>query len=200
MNRATHCKFGHEFTSENTYIRPSNGKRACRVCLRAKAKHWRVKHPDKVKNLLHKWYEQNKEYVKETNKKWRAQNIEKYRERKRNWARQHPDTMRKLARKRRALKKSQLGLWWELEERIMPALRQVQQNKCYYCGKVMDKNLPAQHPDREILEHPLPLSREGLHGMNNWVLACFECNSSKGNKTEQEFLEKRNVREFSPCA
>jgi hypothetical protein len=31
--RKTHCKRGHEFNEENTYIRPS-GKRLCRVCKR----------------------------------------------------------------------------------------------------------------------------------------------------------------------
>lgn len=31
--RQTHCKYGHEFTPENTYVRPG-GHRDCRVCLR----------------------------------------------------------------------------------------------------------------------------------------------------------------------
>jgi 5-methylcytosine-specific restriction endonuclease McrA len=97
--RPSHCKNGHAFTEENTYVRPSNGKRACRICLRNKASYWR-----------------------------------------------------------------------------------------------------AKHPDREILEHPMPLSRGGSHGIDNWVLSCFDCNASKGNKTEQEFLEKRNVRESRPRA
>lgn len=34
--RQTHCKNGHEFTPDNTYIRPSDGGRRCRTCLRAK--------------------------------------------------------------------------------------------------------------------------------------------------------------------
>jgi hypothetical protein len=29
----THCKRGHEFTPENTYVRP-NGTKACRICTR----------------------------------------------------------------------------------------------------------------------------------------------------------------------
>lgn len=32
---ATHCKKGHEFTEENTYIQPATGYRLCRECQRA---------------------------------------------------------------------------------------------------------------------------------------------------------------------
>lgn len=35
---ATHCKHGHEFTPENTRIRPGNGRRACRACERARVR------------------------------------------------------------------------------------------------------------------------------------------------------------------
>jgi hypothetical protein len=33
----THCVHGHEFTPENTYVRP-NGSRSCRTCLRHRAR------------------------------------------------------------------------------------------------------------------------------------------------------------------
>lgn len=32
--RQTHCQFGHEFTEENTYLRPGKTDRECRVCKR----------------------------------------------------------------------------------------------------------------------------------------------------------------------
>lgn len=30
--RKTHCKWGHPFSPENTYIKPGNGARGCRTC------------------------------------------------------------------------------------------------------------------------------------------------------------------------
>lgn len=37
----THCKRGHEFTPENTYL--YDGKRVCRTCVNAKSAAWRAK-------------------------------------------------------------------------------------------------------------------------------------------------------------
>lgn len=34
----THCKYGHEYTPENTYRNPSSGFRSCRICIRERSK------------------------------------------------------------------------------------------------------------------------------------------------------------------
>jgi len=40
----THCKYGHEFTKENTYIRNKKGNRTCRSCLKQRMKKYRLSH------------------------------------------------------------------------------------------------------------------------------------------------------------
>lgn len=44
--RKTHCKYGHEFTQENTHLNPTGG-RVCRQCVRRdnreKMRRWRAK-------------------------------------------------------------------------------------------------------------------------------------------------------------
>lgn len=39
----THCRQGHPYTPENTYIQPSNGARFCRVCQAARGKAFRAR-------------------------------------------------------------------------------------------------------------------------------------------------------------
>lgn len=34
----THCPRGHEYTPENTYVKPSTGHRDCRICIRDRSK------------------------------------------------------------------------------------------------------------------------------------------------------------------
>jgi hypothetical protein len=37
----THCKYGHAFTRENTYLRKSGGARQCRACNRAAVRRYK---------------------------------------------------------------------------------------------------------------------------------------------------------------
>lgn len=47
--RKTHCKVGHEFTPENTYLKPKG--RECLICHRRMTKIWAKKSRDKQKAL-----------------------------------------------------------------------------------------------------------------------------------------------------
>ena len=47
-------------------------------------------------------------------------------------------------------------------------------NCCYWCGVILTL-------DSSTLDHVIPLSRGGLDGLNNIVLACEPCNIKRGN-------------------
>lgn len=74
---ADHCKHGHEFTEENTYIRP-NGRRMCRCCHSEAQKRWMKRSPTK-------W----RQAQRRAQRRWAEQNPEKYREQNREKARRH---------------------------------------------------------------------------------------------------------------
>ncbi|MFD5577280.1 HNH endonuclease signature motif containing protein [Streptomyces pseudogriseolus] len=48
--RKTHCKQGHEFTPENTYLR-GDGSRKCRVCHRQRQQQWNAKRRTTARKL-----------------------------------------------------------------------------------------------------------------------------------------------------
>ena len=64
-------------------------------------------------------------------------------------------------------------------------------NRCQYCGKRNDQ--------REMtIDHVLPRSRGGSSTWENMVLACFNCNSKKGDKLPHEANMKLLARPVKP--
>lgn len=55
---------------------------------------------------------------------------------------------------------------------------------CFYCQKALTF-------DAATIDHLTPLSRGGNHTGKNVKLACLPCNSRKGNRTLDEFLEEK---------
>jgi hypothetical protein len=43
LRLATHCKHGHEFTTENTYVVPGATRRECRLCVASRQRRYQAK-------------------------------------------------------------------------------------------------------------------------------------------------------------
>lgn len=54
---------------------------------------------------------------------------------------------------------------------------------CYYCKETLTR-------ETRTTDHVTPLSRGGVHSINNLVMCCRRCNCSKGNKLPQEWHTK----------
>jgi len=67
--------------------------------------------------------------------------------------------------------------WDAVRKYVAPAVFRRDGKKCVYCGS-----------ERDItVDHVVPIARGGSHEMGNLAACCAECNSSKGDKTVEEW-------------
>lgn len=59
---------------------------------------------------------------------------------------------------------------------------------CSHCGTEMTTSYPVTRKNKTI-DHDIPLSRGGKHSIDNISILCFGCNSSKQDRTMDEFAK-----------
>ncbi len=174
----THCKFGHAFSEQNTYV-DSRGSKTCKICRRKREFEYRKENREILRKRVTNWREEHQ-------REWQENNREKTRIHTYTWKKRNPEKVRQQRYRRRFAELNQLG---NFSNWMLPYYRYSQDSCCFYCNKKINPNLSAGEPSREILEHLIPLCREGLHCWTNTALACWRCNSRKGTKTIEEFME-----------
>jgi 5-methylcytosine-specific restriction endonuclease McrA len=135
------------------------------------AKVWKASHPEAVKESERNYYRRNRE----NRIKWREANRERLRGPKaaavRRWRAANPEAVRAMEWRRRHAIRNHPDTriitprdWARLVNRFGGC--------CAYCGR-RSENLH--------LDHVIPVSRGGRHGIGNALPACRECNQSKTN-------------------
>ena len=71
--------------------------------------------------------------------------------------------------------------------KIRVAILRRDNNTCYYCGI----------PTATTVDHLTPVEQGGDDNFNNLVSACANCNYSKGNRTEEQYIKARNKKHRS---
>ncbi|MDH5099762.1 HNH endonuclease [Lactobacillus kefiranofaciens] len=61
---------------------------------------------------------------------------------------------------------------------------------CYICGKKLNLDTYYNDPLAPTIEHVIPIIKGGTHTWDNVKLACRECNTAKGSKLSQEYIDK----------
>jgi 5-methylcytosine-specific restriction endonuclease McrA len=106
---------------------------------------------------------------------------EKRAEAQARYGRSHPMVSRLKDAKRRSLKYANTPISEMLTSTEWLAILAEYDGHCAYCDKEA----------KLTLDHVIPLSKGGTHSKENVVPACAHCNSSKGNKTLEEWNAKR---------
>lgn len=122
--------------------------------------------------VMHKeWYAKNREDNIKAAAEWKRRNPERAKEQQREWKQANPERKRELEHRRRA-RKHENGVY-----AISPKDMRRLAKACVYCGSV----------EQITMDHVIPISRGGTHGVGNLVPACASCNAVKNARTIMEW-------------
>lgn len=199
------CKYcGTEFTpttSHTFYCAPEHRKAAQNERWREYNLEYYRANKERYKQLGREWRRNNREAIRKYERKWLEKNRERKRESQRKWRVNNPEANRAMARKSlrkwRANNPDKVGALKalrakaELEGNATPELIEAKWEAsgktCCLCGEPIDGTLPPRHPMSRTLEHLTPIVRGGRHDIENLDFAHFSCNSSKKDKTLEEY-------------
>lgn len=182
--KQTHCKNGHEFSVDNTYVRP-DGTQQCKSCRRqyrrqyykanrerelGHARKYREANKEKCAKDHRKWCEDNREYYSERTKQYRQDNPEQCREAVRRWKKNHPEKVNAHIAKRRAIK---LSSTLDLTNQEQYAI-----NRLYELSDLLG---PEWHVD-----HIVPLSKDGSHHPDNLQIILAVENLKKNDSLDYQ--------------
>jgi 5-methylcytosine-specific restriction endonuclease McrA len=149
----------------------------------------------RLRDLYRQYYQDHRERHNEYSKQYYLDNKDAVAKKKGQYAREHRNlfneynkkyyrtdrgrlAIRSNNHKRRARKKSSGGSY--TPDQLIDQKKR-QKNRCYWCGDKLGKEWHA--------DHVFPLSRGGTNDISNIVIACPNCNLSKGAKLPHEWSQ-----------
>lgn len=140
---------------------------------------WRAKN----QNYGKEWFQKNKDrmrdYHREYMRLYRYQNQDKINEYKRRWSAKNPEKTAVKDHRRISRKKA---LPFDIDEQGMAGIFIIFNEMCALCGSSVDLQI----------DHVIPVSRSDIDNPGtvpgNLAILCKCCNSSKNNKTLEEYL------------
>ena len=169
--RESHREETREYARKRRIDRPDEVRAINRASYRRNADKWRMR--------ANKRREENPEYLIQ----YRNKNRESIRQKGRNYARSNLDTLRTNTQNYRARKRNAPN---RHTVKDMRTIYNDQKGLCYYCAKPV--SWKGRHDD-----HKIPVSRGGSNGPENLAVTCPTCNTSKGDKTAEEYIMWRKL-------
>lgn len=179
----------------------------CKACVNSKdmseyKRNYDIENADKIRVRKQAYYIANKERIRKVHRTYYLANTETTLRRQRvrymnnreeilalgrEREKGQRDMRRAISHRRRARKKANGGNVTAAE---LTAMRIAQAGVCAYCKRQLD-------PDDLTIDHIIPFDQGGPHIISNICLACGVCNSSKGNRTPEQWTDRWYLRDAS---
>ena len=156
----------------------------CKKCDAIRGNTYRGNNKDKIAESNKQYRANNKDKITENEKQYKANNKEKIAESDKQYKANNKDKIRESSRRRRAKKIAVEENYTKSDEAITYMIFNYQ---CFYCN--INKNLTIDH--HYCLNDYNPLTLE------NAVVLCRSCNSSKGIKKPSEFYSMPQLKTLS---
>ena len=157
-----------------------DGQPQCMDCQREAKRRWYEANPERHRENNRRWLDANPERHREQGRRWQDANPEKERERKRRYREAHPEKGREYQRRRRA-RRNNNGVYVVSDK----DLRRLQQQPCAHA------HLGPCNGHMHV-DHIVPVSRGGTHGIGNLQRLCQRHNISKHDRLEVEVTRKKH--------
>lgn len=219
QKQCSQCKQLLPATTEYFHIRRASKDGLSYICKPCNVEHtrqWRANHPEKYAE----YNEQTRQHQSDKKRTWRKSNPDKVRKHKSDSQKRHPESNRRRQKRYYAShpeEKSLIGYkgYWSRVQRSgrewitvanhkrrarllsaegshtkeeLVQLFEEQEHRCGYCGITLYQHIPF---DRH-LDHIQPISRGGSNSIENLVYTCQACNSSKNDRTFEEWKAIRS--------
>lgn len=193
----------------NKKSRSNDGLRPeCRVC----QKEWYNKNKEEILSSLKVKYADNKELFYDKNKAYYSANRDKILSQKKDYRSRNAESIRlnlrkfywhnreELLAKKSIYNKSDIyktrnsirnGIRRSIEKCGDVTVEQIldlkqKSSHCHWCNIELDDSIKIH------LDHVFPLSKGGSHTISNIVISCARCNTKKGCKMPDVFMEELN--------
>lgn len=175
------CRAYYAKNRERMKERSRNYHRENREACLEQMRAWKAKNKDKIRKAQNEWRAQHRDLYRAAASRTYQNNKEKRNEYTKRWFKEHRVracvwTRRYRARKRQALGAHTIAQWLARVE--------FYGWRCRYCSKPLTKGSLS-------CDHRIPIFRGGTEWASNLVPCCRSCNSTKGDKTEREFLGRK---------
>jgi 5-methylcytosine-specific restriction endonuclease McrA len=170
----TKCKANKSFTdyAKNPQNKTTGLQSQCKQCRNDLYKIYASKNVDKLIARRAAYNSKNRLEILAKRKAKYQENKSVFRQHNSDWEKQNRIITRERTRRRRFRLKEIVSYQITIKE-----FEKLYSNPCFYCGS----------EEQTSIDHVIPISRGGTHGIGNLVSCCKSCNSSKCNKTIMEW-------------